>query len=109
MRTLTASTLALLLTAAPLAFAAHTPQGICDSGDQPALGIVQILDGEDAWYVDDRGIAGNGVWVYEETNGIWSPEDPAHSLQRGGSSGWVPDDSDPCVDDPHVVPDTLYV
>ena len=107
MKTLSRVALALLLTA-PLALAAHTPQGRCDAGDAPGLSIVQVGEGDDAWYVDDRGIF-NGVWVYEETNGIWVDDDPFHSLQRGGASPYVPDDADPCIDDPLVIPDTLYV
>jgi len=59
--------------------------------------------------VDDRNIAGNGVWVYEETNGIWVAGDPEHSLQRGGASPYLPDGAETCVDDPLVLPDQLYV
>ena len=95
---------------APFALATHTPQGGCDSEDTPSLGIVQVGDGDDAYYIDDRNyLLGNGIWVYEESNGIWVADDPAHSLQRGGASAYIPDDSEICVDDPLVIPDTLYI
>ena len=94
---------------APFALATHTPQGGCDSGDAPSLGIVQIGEGDDAFYVDDRNyLLGNGIWIYEETNGIFVADDPAHSIQRGGASPYVPDDSEICVDDPLVIPDVFF-
>ena len=94
---------------APFALASHTPQGQCDSEDSPSLGIIQVGEGDDAYYVDDRNYAqGNGIWIYDETNGIWAAGDPAHSLQRGGASPYVPDDSEVCVDDPLVIPDTFF-
>ena len=95
--------IALLATTlvAPFALATHTPQGGCDSGDAPSLGIVQVGEGDDAYYVDDRNyLLGNGIWV---------ADDPAHSLQRGGASAYIPDDSEICVDDPLVIPDVLYI
>ena len=95
---------------APFALATHTPQGDCDGGDAPSLGLVQVGEGDGAFYVDDRSyLFGNGIWVYEETNGVWAAGDPAHSLQRGGASFLVPDDRETCVDDPLAVPDALYV
>jgi len=103
--------LAILVTTilAPFALATHTPQGGCDSEDAPALGIIQVGEGDDAYYIDDRNLAiGNGLWVYEETNGIWVAGDTAHSIQRGGASPYVPDDSEICVDDPLVIPDTFF-
>lgn len=91
---------------APFALADHTPTGPCDAGDATSLGMVPVDAPNGAtYYVDNR--ADNGLWVYEETNGIVAPGDVRHSLQRGGSSAWVPDDADECVDDPLVVPDTL--
>lgn len=105
--------IAILVTAtiAPLAIAEHTPQGLCDSGDAPSLGIVQIdSPNGQIFYVDDRNyLLANGIWVYEETNGIITPGDVGHSLQRGGASAYIPDDSEICVDDPLVIPDTLYI
>lgn len=93
----------------PLALGEHTPEGLCDSGDAPALGIMRFdAPNGGIYYIDDRNyILGNGIWLYEETNGIIVNGDNAHSLQRGGASAYVPDDSEICVDDPLVVPDTL--
>ena len=94
---------------APFALATHTPQGRCDSEDSPSLGIVQVGSGDDAYYIDDRNYAlANGIWLYDETNGIWVDGDTAHSIQRGGASPYVPDDPEICVDDPLVIPDTFF-
>ena len=99
---------ALLLLLAPLALASHTPRGDCDGTGDPSLGLVQVSEGQGAYYVDARG---DETRVYEETNGIWVAGDPAHSLQRGGSNAYIPDDSDPreCVDDPLLVPDARWL
>lgn len=108
--------LLLLITAALLAtpaLASHVPVGRCDSG-APYLGVVQLGDGtaERTFYVDDRNYAfGNGLWLYQESNGIFTPRvydpgpprvqywwvwvgevspvvvgGPDHNLQRGGES-----------------------
>lgn len=93
---------------APFALAEHTPEGPCDSGDAPSLGIMRVPAPNGAtYYIDDRNILlGNGFWIYEETNGIVAA-DVEHSLQRGGSSPYTPDNTDTCVDDPLVTPDTI--
>lgn len=122
------------------AVADHAPLGRCGS-NAPSLGILSVGDGTAArtFYVDDRNhVLGQGTWVYEETNGIFTPYEvlgvhdagpprvaywwtwveatvtadargPEHNLQRGGRSAIVPDDQDVCVDDPAVPPDALLV
>lgn len=76
----------------------------CDGG----MGIVTLSAGtpESTYYVDDRNaVTGNGVYVYQESNGVWYG--PTHkSLQRGGASPYFTI-HDLCVDDPLVDPDTL--
>jgi hypothetical protein len=92
--------LALLAATVVMPFAAHASTGDCDSKGTPALGEVSIGG---AFYIDDRNyLLGNGLWVYQESNGI-------DNLQRGGSSQIVPDDNEICVDDPNVAPDQLIV
>jgi len=61
-------------------------------------GIVEITTGVEAgtFYLDDRNhLEGYGIWVYEETNGVWASHGlpgafrddlAAHNLQRGGVS-----------------------
>lgn len=87
--------LAALIGPRPLASASV---GECDSDGHLALGVVSIA----GWfYIDDRNyVFGNGIWVYEESNGLsW--------LQRGGGSSWPPEDREFCIDDPDVLPDHL--
>lgn len=87
----------------------------CDSGGQIALGIVEIRTGipggiyggannpDGVFYVEDRNfLLGNGVWVWEESNG-------KPGLQRGGQPPFTPDNYTPCVDDHDVPPDTLIL
>lgn len=109
--------LALLV---PLAAGSHpTPPG-CGSKGHPALGIVEVTGGtaETTVYVDDRNqVFGNGIWLYAEANGVWTPKpagvyagDAVHDdLQRGGTSPIVPDDVELCVDDPRVSPDLFIL
>jgi hypothetical protein len=89
--------LALLLPLAP--FAGADAHGACDSKGNVALGV--FSDSSHTWYADDRNYAqGNGMWLYIESNGIdW--------LQRGGSSAYVPNDSEICYDDSPNGPDSL--
>lgn len=79
-----------------LVAASHTPSGRCRS--DPALGIVEFTTGDpDAtFYVDDRNaVKGYGVWVYQESNFVWTSQGPgvhtgditAHNLQRGNKCG----------------------
>lgn len=93
--TLSILTFALLLPALPVAQASI---GDCDSKGHIALGIVSIGG---AFYIDDRNfVFGNGIWVYEESNGIpW--------LQRGSGTTWPGDEGEICTDDPDVLPDRL--
>lgn len=83
--------LAILLV--PLLFATSASSRPCDAVGQ-ALGIVQITSGTatSTYYVDDRGaVDGNGIWLYQETNGAWSCHAPGvyfgdaqhRDLQRG--------------------------
>ena len=84
-----------------IAAASHEPVGRCDSDRQPALGIVEMTNGkaEATFYVDDRNhVQGNGVWVYQESNGVWTSQGAGvhvgdvtdHNLQRGGSCRGTP-------------------
>ena len=82
---------AFLLTVHPLAAGA---QGPCGEPGYP--GVIPISS---AAYIDVRG-PNEGVWVYEESNGL-------SGLQRGGSSPIVPGDADACFDDSARGPDLL--
>lgn len=110
MRMLSLLSLCLLL---PVAFASHTPLGECDSASGVGVGEVTGGTWDTTYYVDDRGVAENGIWLYAESGGAWSPK-PAgvytgdvaeHDLQRGGASPYLPDDTETCVDDPNGMPD----
>ena len=94
----------------PIVARAGSDAPYCGSDGQPALGIVQVTAGRaDATvYVDDRNyVSGNGIWLYAETNGMWTPKfagvyfgDPRHEdLQRGGGWCFVPCDMLWCMDD----------
>jgi hypothetical protein len=107
----------LLSTALLLPLTAHASTGDCDSKGTPALGEVEIGAGDASatFYVDDRNyVLGNGLWLYQESNGIFTggstlAPNPTGDLQRGGSSIYVPDDNEICVDDPNVQPDQLIL
>lgn len=92
------------LLATPFAFASHAPAGACGGGDH-ALGITPVSGGsaDTTYYVDHRG---STIRIYAESNGIWSGTDPAHDLQRGGTSSMG---DETCQDDPDVEPDTLLI
>lgn len=81
----------------------------CDGN--ACAGLVMVGDSPDrTYYVDDRNfVLGNGLWLYEESNGIWVAGDALASLQRGGCSDLVPDDCDasPCPVPIGYVPDRL--
>lgn len=82
----------------------------CGSGDgvYRSVGhrsmVIVVGDGGDGTvYVDDRDVTGNGVWIYQESNG-------QSGLQRGGSAGG--DGTylgvvDPCAES--STPDTLVL
>lgn len=89
--------------------ATHAPYGPCDSAGSPALGIVEVTTGAPyaTFYLDDRNyLMGNGVWIYEEMNGVWTSQGPGvhfgdvtnHNLQRGKTCGIVSCTSDECWD-----------
>ena len=110
--------------ASAIVAASHTPYRLCDSADQPALGIVEVNAGtaQYTFYVDDRNyVMGNGIWLYQEANGVWVDQGIGmhagdvtdHNLQRGSSCGgefpdlfpreassecYVPQEEDPCWD-----------
>lgn len=53
----------------------------CGSEGNPALGIVPVSAGGKTFYIDDRNFAlGNGLWIYEESNG-------KGGLQRNAGDG----------------------
>lgn len=107
----------MFLALVPLVPVAHASTGPCE-GDF-SLGIVQITGGtaDSTYYMDDRNfVTGHGIWLYAETNGIWSGHeagvylgDPDHvDLQRGWNrlfGGVTPDDDWICVDDPYAFSD----
>ena len=110
-----------LVFAAAIVAASHTPAGPCDGGGQPALGIVEVTGGsaETTFYIDDRNyFTGNGLWLYAEANGIWTPKTVAgvfaddvadHDLQRGpwGCEPWslLCDFDETCRDPSEAGPD----
>jgi len=108
-----------LLLVLPVVTMAHASYGDCDSKGYPALGIVEVTPGsaDFTFYVDDRNyLLGNGLWIYQETNGIWKEKpagvyfgDPQHeSLQRGSHCDFLPDDCEICTDDWNVPPDMYF-
>lgn len=98
----------LILLTLAVAPAGAEPQGRCDSDGQPALGIVEIPTPFAQFYVDDRNyVLGNGIWVYQETNGVY--DDVNGHLQRGGGGNFMgaPDDAEICTDVGDWDPDRL--
>lgn len=67
---------------------------------------VPVTAGDVTFYVEVREVLGDAhiysIWIYQETNGL-------AGLQRGGTSPYFPDDSDPCNDPlpPGYSPDTI--
>jgi hypothetical protein len=85
---------AALATAAALV--AATPAGATHEGCNGT--VTQQDTPAGTFYVDDRGVDGAGVWIYQESNGI-------AGLQSGGESSVLGDlDVDDCT---HETPDTL--
>lgn len=113
--------LALVALSFALAIASAVPQGRCDSDGEPALGIVEVGTPAGIFYVDDRNfVTGNGIWMYQESNGVY--DDVNGHLQRGSAcgGGWaaaspfdpapactVPADGEICVDVGDWDPDLL--
>jgi hypothetical protein len=87
---------------APLALSIGVPPG-CDRGTFMA----EAGANGSTYYVDARS-GTEGVWLYQESNGIFVGNDVALDLQVGGASAYVPGDADPCGT-PGVPPDTLIV
>ena len=86
----------LLVVCALVGPALASGRGPCSSDGAPAVGVVEITGGsaDTTAYLDDRNVAlGNGVFVYLETNGVWSAKLPgvyvgaeaSQDLQRGES------------------------
>lgn len=105
--------IALLAATVAMPFVTAGSTGACDSGGAPALGEVEISPTNDptqTFYIDDRNYAlGNGLWIYQESNGVFTGGDVAKDLQRGGSSQIVPDDNEVCSDNSPAGPDQLIV
>lgn len=88
--------LATLVMLSPLALAIPIHGDGC-GGDGPGLGIIDTGFG---FYVDER--SANGVWVWEESNGIAGPQ------WLNTDWAFVPGDHYGCgYDDPLATPDTL--
>ena len=113
----------LLLFVLPLAPCSHADphDWNCFPATGFATGAWEITSGTPTatFYLDDRNyLQGNGWWMYEESNGIWTPKLPGvysemlgadtHAdLQRGGSSPYIPNDNEICYDDSANGPDQL--
>ena len=109
----------------PQALVAADPLDPCDSAGQVALHRIEITPGraDGTVYVDDENYAlGNGVWIYQETNGVWAEKAPGvyleglskENLQRGGgpfifASPRDHNEPDICSDDPSWLPDTMIL
>lgn len=105
------------------AYAAHCETdfySLCP--DQPPCTLYELTDGTAAgtYYLHHRnGYAPDAYWVYEETNGAWTPKPAgaysshlhhdllAHDLQRGGCSAFFPAGCDWLRDCPLLPPDQL--
>lgn len=90
---------------AALAGAVYASTGDCDCGGGTGCGtgVWTVPIPGATLYLDDRGyVTGNGIWLYEETNGI-------AGLERGGCSPYVQDTCEICVDDPTILPDQLIL
>lgn len=108
------------LTVLPAALATHQPMGRCEAPNG-GLGMVEVTTGDPraTFYVDDRNsVTGYGTWVYMEANGEWTSHGgpglfgddvTRHNLQRGGSSPFLPDDIETCVDGAKFGPDLLVL
>lgn len=82
--------------------ASHCPLAydLCDGN--PCLQVVEVTNGDPnagTYYLDDRNaVLGNGVWLWQESNGIWHDRAPgvhlgnaaAEDLQRGGCGSLFP-------------------
>jgi hypothetical protein len=83
----------------------------------PTLGIVEVSLGDPGttFYFDDRGaVLGAGFWVYQESNGAYTPgAGVLDNLQRGGAAVWDVTGgelhSDICTTSNPAGPDTLIV
>lgn len=88
------------------------------------LQVTQVTAGtpEGTLYLDDRSMLYEGTWLYQESNGIWSPKAAGvynyymwddRDLQRGGCADAGPASyCDPywtCPFDPEWVPDRLLL
>ena len=103
--------IALLAATVAMPFVATASTGACDSKGAPALGEIEIGNGDPTatFYADDRNYAlGNGLWLYQEANGIFPGTGAADDLQRGGSSPYVPNDNEICVDNADVQADPFF-
>jgi hypothetical protein len=99
---------ALLAASVALPLVAADPVGACGPKGTPALGEVEIANPAQVLYIDDRNYAlGNGLWLYEESNGVYPGTGAANDLQRGGSSAFVPGDNEVCTDTGDWAPDQL--
>jgi hypothetical protein len=105
-------TVALLL--AP-AFVSANPNEAQECAGRGVFGVMEISvpngpqDPRLVFYLDDRNFAlGNGVWIYQESNGVYDPARSAiDNVQRGGASAIVPGDAEICDDNDPAGPDTL--
>lgn len=117
MRSLPAIAVILTMTPSLLVAADHsTSSGRC-GGSYPAAGIVEFTAGEPETtvYVDDRGAIFGNVWIYAESNGVWTSRGPGvfdadvahYDLQRGGGPAVLFDSMETCRDESAAGPDLL--
>lgn len=89
---------------------AGPPQGLppCDGSNGPSVGTIEVALGAAVFYVDDRNPV-LGVWLYQESNGVY--HDARYGdLQPGGKSVLLGGlDNDPCTGAPPSGPDALIL
>lgn len=110
-KTITLALLAATLVVPVVANADPNDDPACGPDGNVALGVVEIGTGDPSatFYIDDRNYAlGNGAWIYQESNGVYSADaEPIDNLQRGGASELYPNDSETCSDNNPAGPDYL--
>jgi hypothetical protein len=87
------------------------PIGDCSANHRLWLGEYEMGTGspQHTFYLDERDpVFGDGIWIYQESNGIFSGSgDPIQDLQRGGIESLPPHDAETCTDAGPWAPDSL--
>jgi hypothetical protein len=106
--------LLLLAVTVPCLSAIHVvssnPVGVCDGPGAGGAGIIEVSPADSptaTFYIDDRNVIyGNGIWLYQESNGVFVGGVAHADLQRGGN-GLLLGDPETCTDVGPWLPDTL--